>query len=216
MLENKNQNIKALIESSNYPVFFTGNSLSSLSGVPSFNEKIFGHRIMEILDANFYIKNRDIFNKALKHIFQWTKLNPSHIHKSIADFGFPTITEAIDGLHQRAGNSNVIELHGNLHSLLCKDCKKYTLKESDEHSFKSKSCYCPVCNKSSSTDIVLSGETINNFHIAVNEIYKADLLIILGSDLSQWPANKIVLKAYKSGCTVLNFPLINNSVSSIF
>lgn len=216
MLEKRNQNIKNLIESSNYPVFYTGNSLSSLSGVPSFNEKLFGHRIMDILDVNFYNKNRDLFYKALTQIFQWTKLNPSPIHKSLADLGFPTITETIDGLHQRAGNSHVIELHGNLQSLLCKNCNNFILQESDGHSFISKPFYCTFCNKITSTDIVLSGEAINNFHIAVNEIYKADLLIVLGSNLSQWPANKIVAKAYKSGCTVLNYPVINKSVLSLF
>lgn len=211
---NKNQSIRTLIESSNYPVFYTGNSISTLSGVPSFNEEIFGHRIMDILDVNFYNDNRNLFHKALIEIFEWTKFTPTIIHDFLAELDFPIITEAIDGLHQKAGNRNVIELHGNLHSLLCKNCS--SINQENELFLKPQSFNCLVCNKSISSNIVLSGESINYFHNAVNEIYKADLLIVLGSNLSQWPANKIVTKAQKSGCTVLNFPVIDINVLSLF
>jgi NAD-dependent deacetylase len=198
MLEN--ENIETLIRSSSYPVFYIGNGLSFLSGVPINSEMLFGYQIIDILNIEFYNNKRDTFNKAIKDIYKWTKLEPNIAHIKLANWECPIITETIDGLLQKSGCKNVIELHGSLHSLKCEFCNEFH----EEISTENKDKRCRKCKKTSSQNLVLSGQSINNFHIALNEIYRADILIVIGSQLIEWPANKLVKKAMGNDCKILN------------
>lgn len=128
---------------------------------------------------------------------------PTSFHYKLASLKLPIITEAIDGLHIKAGSINVLELYGNLNSMICTKCmficNKSNWKKANQF-FK-----CPKCQSPLRPDIVLPGENLRNFHLALNEVYKCDLIIVIGSHLKNWPANKLVSKAIQNGSKLLMY-----------
>lgn len=180
-----NQIINANLNYS-YPVIFTGTRISALS-------------------QNYSFENMK-FNKMKPLLEELLQFDPSPLtlHKELSTCSFPIITESFDGLHKAAGSKNVIELHGDLNKIICSNCDYFCnisyLKSM--YNF-SKEFNCPQCNSLLRPDIVLLGESVRDFHLALNEIYKSDLLIVIGSHLKNWPANKIVSKALNNGTKLL-------------
>ncbi len=117
------------------------------------------------------------------------------------------ITQNIDGLHQAAGSSNVIELHGSVHRHYCTKCHtlydmNWILETQDEI------IRCPLCNGLIKPDVVLYGEPLNQEIMAktVQAIQESDLLIVAGTSLVVYPAASF-LRYYKGK----NLVLINKS-----
>ena len=97
------------------------------------------------------------------------------------------ITQNIDGLHQKAGNQRVIELHGSIHRNYCMKCHKfYGLKKILEDK------QLPICDCGAliKPDVVLYQEGLDNevIHQAINALERADLLIVAGTSLVVYPA----------------------------
>ncbi|WP_217993003.1 Sir2 family NAD-dependent protein deacetylase [Brevibacillus laterosporus] len=206
------------LECSKYPIAFTGNGLSSLSGVPSFDIKFSGVPIYEILSLEFYTHKRENFFQAFLEFFEWTKLSPNTIHLALSKLNIPVITENIDGLHTKAKNSNIIELHGNLLYFRCSKCEYIETTNRILNTYLENGkdeiwdLRCPSCGLNMRPKLVLKGENINLFHVALNEIYKADLLLVLGNKLEAWPANKLVTKAKSQGCNILQITELNENL----
>ncbi|OQD35996.1 Sir2 family NAD-dependent protein deacetylase [Bacillus toyonensis] len=134
-------------------------------------------------------------------LLKWTSFPTNLIHQTLSNLDIPVITESIEGLFSKALHRNVIELNGNLQDLICCNC---CYKESIVfHTSTVLPKKCPICSQILRPDIVLLGESIKNFHLASDEIYRADLLLIIGSELKFWPANQLVAKAQKHGCKII-------------
>lgn len=95
------------------------------------------------------------------------------------------ITQNIDGMHQRAGSKNVVELHGSLWRLRCDNCSK--IIEDYGESFKNRKC---ECNNYLRPDIVWFGDMLNMQIIqkSINLIEICDLFISVGTSGVVWPA----------------------------
>lgn len=97
------------------------------------------------------------------------------------------ITQNIDGLHQKAGSEQVLELHGSIHRNYCQKCGKFydaaTVKEADGIP----RCICGGIIK---PDVVLYEEGLDSSVIrrAIRAISEADMLIIGGTSLVVYPA----------------------------
>lgn len=103
------------------------------------------------------------------------------------------VTQNIDGLHQLAGNSKVLELHGNVQTNYCTHCKKiYDLEEIKLD--KDGIPRCPLDNHIVRPDIVMYGEALDSSVIteAVTAIQNADLMMIAGTSLIVYPASTFV------------------------
>lgn len=197
---NKVEILQKLIDKSNNIVVMTGAGFSKASGIPDFrssdglyntNDQLISPE--EILSHHYFMSNPDGFYKfyfdkmiypnALPNIGHYTlaKLEKKGKLKAI-------ITQNIDGLHQKAGSVNVLELHGSVLRNHCMKChRSYSLNEILENQENIKCSYCGGIIK---PDVVLYEEGLDNkiLNEAVNATANADLLIIIGSSMIVNPA----------------------------
>ena len=102
------------------------------------------------------------------------------------------ITQNIDGLHQKAGSKNVLELHGSVHRNFCEHCHKLFDAEYMLHSTGVPKC--DACGGPIKPDVVLYEEGLDNDVIEQPLYYisHADMLIIGGTSLVVYPAAGLV------------------------
>jgi len=200
--------LKEIIDSAKSIVFLGGAGVSCESGIPDFrsnlgiyNQK---HNINpeKILSHNFFMNQPKIFYDFYKEKFLYLDALPNPGHFYLADLEEigklnTVITQNIDGLHQKAGSVNVIELHGNVYRNKCVKCSKefdidYIIKQANP-------VRCDECNGLVKPEVVLYNETLEEDNVinAVNSIIEADLLIIAGTSLNVYPAAELIRFAKK-------------------
>lgn len=182
-------------------VVFTGAGISKESGLSTFRDSdgIWSEYDPDIVatpqgfEANtemslqFYNKRRAELAKAI----------PNHAHYALANLekthDVTIITQNVDDLHERAGSSNVIHLHGELHKVtsscnrLNKDCIKELPLES------------PIRLGDLASDgsqlrpyVVMFGEYMSNMSEAIEIVKTADIFLVIGTSLKVFPANQLV------------------------
>ena len=135
------EKLKELIDSHNNIVFFGGAGVSTESGIPDFRSKdglynmIYKYPPEEILSHTFFINNTEEFYKFYKDKLNCLNNKPNPFHKYLTKLEKENklkviITQNIDGLHQKAGSTNVLELHSTIYQNHCLKChKKYSAKD---------------------------------------------------------------------------------------
>ena len=130
---NKIEELQVLINSANHIVFFGGAGVSTESGIPDFRSKDglyklkskYGRPYEEMLSHDYFYEDTETFYKFYKE-FMITDAKPNKAHYFLAKLekkkDLTIITQNIDGLHQIAGSSKVIELHGSIHRNYCSRC----------------------------------------------------------------------------------------------
>ena len=100
------------------------------------------------------------------------------------------VTQNIDGLHQKAGSKNVLEIHGTIYKNHCIKCNK---EYSADYVFNSKGVPMCDCKGIIKPDVILYGEMLPiEYSTAQAYIYKADTLIVAGTSLTVEPASGLV------------------------
>jgi NAD-dependent deacetylase len=141
--------------------------------------------------------------------------NPAHI--AIAQLEAAghiqyVITQNIDGLHQKAGSKNVIEVHGTIKTLTCVDC--FQKQESGEiirsYIEDGEIPRCPKCNGILKPDVILFGEQlpVQAWLEAVRVVKVCDLMLVAGSSLEVMPVANLPLQAIENGAHLI---IINHS-----
>ena len=219
---NKIDLLQKIIDESKKIVFFGGAGVSTESGIPDFRsangvyslrldrnfspEELVSHTMYEKYPKEFY----DFYKKHLVY----PKAKPNFAHKYLAKLEnegklSAIITQNIDCLHEMAGSKNVLKLHGTVDRNTCVNCgKKYNLEEFLEICDKENVPHCPKCGGIIKPDVTLYEEVPDQltFSKAINEISKADTLIIGGTSLIVYPAASLI--QYFQG---KNLVLINKS-----
>jgi len=181
----------------------TGAGISTESGIPDFRgpDGLWRKVNPEIATYSFFIKNSEKFWEFhLNFVKKFKEVKPNNAHYALVELekmGFLKciITQNIDGLHQAAGSKNVIELHGNLRTVSCISCgRKYRYE--DVYMLIEQCGLPPKCIECSGVlkpDVVLFEEPLPYEAImtAYTEAYKSDLILVLGSSLSVYPAATI-------------------------
>ena len=135
----------------------------------------------------------------------FNQVEPNAAHRKLAELEArgivrAVVTQNIDGLHQKAGSSNVFELHGSVMRNLCMDCGESFALEETEEAWK-RSCSegdgiprCSRCGGIIKPDVVLYEEGLDDDVIrgSVEAIYSADLLVIAGTSLLVNPAASLI------------------------
>ena len=122
-------------------------------------------------------------------VFKDAEPNPAHFKLAELERAGKlkaVITQNIDGLHQKAGSKEVLELHGSIHRNYCQICnKKYSL----DYILKSDGIPRCECGGIVKPDVVLYEEPLNNavLSFAIDYIQNADTLIIGGTHLWSIP-----------------------------
>jgi len=111
-------------------VFVTGAGISQESGIPTFRDKDGlwrNYDPMKLATIDAFYENPKLvwewYNERRSNIFQ---AQPNLGHNAIAELEkyaqVMVLTQNIDGLHQKAGSSNVLELHGSIVKIKCSVC----------------------------------------------------------------------------------------------
>ena len=198
------EKIKEIIKKSDSVVFFGGAGVSSGSGIPDFRgsgglytEDYDDTPPEEILHISYLMSHPHEFYKYYRANMIYPNAEPNDAHKSLAKLEEKgkldlVITQNIDGLHQRAGNERVVELHGSVDKNYCIGCgKKYDL---DYILDTSTVPYCEDCGEMVRPDVAIYGESLDppKLYRAVNAIYDADVFIVGGTSLTVNPAASLV------------------------
>ena len=190
-----------LILKSKSIVALTGAGISTNAGIPDFrgakgvyaDPSIDGERVFDI---NVFKQDPTIFGKFFAKLFPQIKsAEPTKGHlmlKKLENMGKLTcvITQNIDGLHAKAGNSNVIEVHGHVREDVCVESVHHRLNTESIDPTKlenAEAIVCSECGAFMKPDVIFFGEHVKDLEKALTEVQKADLLLILGTSLSVYP-----------------------------
>ena len=196
-----------MIKECNNIVFFGGAGVSTESGVKDYRSqdglyntvKEYGVSPEEILSHSFFFQHPETFYDFYRKYFV-VDVEPNNAHKALAELERmgkleAVITQNIDGLHQRAGSKNVIELHGTASEFNCGACGKGADSKEVVDIIKSGQVpKCKHCNGLIKPKVVLYGENLYDgvAESAVESIANADMLIIGGTSLAVQPAASFV------------------------
>ena len=200
--------LKEIIDGSDNIVFFGGAGVSTESGIPDFRSvdglyhQQFQYPPETMLSHSFYASHTeeffDFYRKKLLAL--WAK--PNMAHRKLAELEQAgklraVITQNIDGLHQKAGSRNVLELHGSVWRNFCMDCgAPYTVEELLALREQSPDGVprCSKCGAIVKPDVVLYEEPLDDDTVtaAVRAIASADLLVIAGTSLAVYPAAGLI------------------------
>lgn len=201
---NKIDELQKMIDNAYHIVFFGGAGVSTASGIKDFRGKngLYREKDYPTDLPPEYMLSIDLFKSNPKMFFDFYKdkmncldAKPNVIHKYLAKLEKEKkleaiITQNIDGLHQKAGSKNVLEIHGTVYKNHCIDCGK---SYSAEYVFNSNGIPKCSCGGIIKPDVVLYGEQLpTSFVVAIDYINKADLLIVAGTSLTVEPAASLV------------------------
>ena len=201
-MEDKISILKSFIQSSDNIVFFGGAGVSTESGIPDFRSKdgLYNQKYKyppeEILSHSFFMENTEEFYKFYKEKMNSLKYEPNIAHLKLAELEKKgklkaVITQNIDGLHQKAGSQNVLELHGSVLRNYCMKCGKFY---NAEFVFTSKEVPRCSCGGVIKPDVVLYEEALNVeiLNKSISAIRNADLMIVAGTSLTVYPASGLI------------------------
>jgi len=174
-------------------VVLTGAGISAESGISTFRDSNGlweQHRIEDVATPEAWAKDpllvMDFYNMRRKQLMA---VHPNKAHLALAglekNFTVKIITQNVDDLHERAGSTDVLHLHGELkkarsvaHEDLVYEIRGWELKIGD------------LCEKGYQLrpHIVWFGEAVPNIMIAAAIIRKADIIMVIGTSLKVYPA----------------------------
>lgn len=211
-----------IIRSSKNGVVLTGAGISTPSGIPDFRSTDSGlwehTNPMEVASLSAFRYHPEKFfawMRPLVEKFTLAQPNPAHLGLArLQNAGFiqTIVTQNIDGLHQKAGSTNVLEVHGGLETLTCIGCyQKFPADGFVAVYLQSGSMpCCPKCGKLLKPDLVLFGEQlpVRTWLRAQEACKKCDLMIVAGSSLEVLPVAGLPMRALENGAHLL---VINQS-----
>ncbi len=177
-------------------VVFTGAGISAESGISTFRDSNGlweNHNVQEVASIEGWYKNKalvlDFYNQRRKQLQQ---VEPNEAHLILAelekDLKVSIITQNVDNLHERAGSSSVIHLHGEL-TKACNESKTEVvdIAYNDIH---------PGDRASDGSQlrpfIVWFGEQVPLMDKAIETVHSADILLVIGSSLQVYPAANLI------------------------
>jgi len=151
--------------------------------------------------------------------------NPGHVALAEMEAGGwlkAVITQNIDGLHQRAGSREVLELHGHLREATCTGCRQVLDAEELLADFLASGQVprCSLCGGVLKPNVVLFGEQLpmDVLGAAMDHVRQADLMLVAGSSLEVAPASQLPLWVREHGgrLIVVNLtPVYIDSVADV-
>lgn len=194
--------LQEMIDRAGRIVFFGGAGVSTESGIPDFRsaDGLYSQKYKyppeEIVSHDFFMRNTEEFYRFYRDRMIFPQAKPNAAHLKLAELEragklSAVVTQNIDGLHTAAGSRRVIELHGSVHRNHCMNCGKSYGLDFVMGCEGVPRCECGGIVK---PDVVLYGENLddNDINSAINEISRADLLIIGGTSLAVYPAAGLI------------------------
>jgi len=214
--------LRAMVQASDRIVFFGGAGTSTESGIPDFRSADGLYNTSTgmkyppevILSRDFFYMHTDDFYAYYKKHLIHTEAKPNPAHHALVKLEeqgklSAIVTQNIDGLHQMAGSTNVLELHGSVHRNYCLKCDRFHSLE-EILSMPETVPRCVDCGGLVKPDVVLyqEGLDMDVIESAISYIHHADMLIVAGTSLTVHPAAGLV-RYYRGD----RFVLINKSAT---
>ena len=201
-MEENIRKLKELMDGSDNIVFFGGAGVSTESGIPDFRsvdglyQQKFRYPPETMLSHTFFETHTEEFFDFYRAKMLALDAQPNAAHRKLAQWEREgrlkaVITQNIDGLHQKAGSRNVLELHG---SVLRNHCLRCGRAYGVEHIVRSQGVPRCACGGIVKPDVVLYEEALDEDVMAraVHYIRQADVLLIGGTSLVVYPAAGLV------------------------
>ena len=190
-------------------VFVTGAGISQESGIPTFRGKDGYWRRYDPMK----LASIDAFYDDPKLVWEWYEdrrknilsVKPNEGHFAISQMeefkDIVVLTQNIDGLHQRSGSTNVLELHGSIIRIKCTVCD---FTDNITENFESLPPKCK-CGSMLRPDVVWFGEPLpqNIWQSAIKEASVCDVMVIVGTSLVVSPANTLHVYAKQNGAILI-------------
>jgi NAD-dependent protein deacetylase/lipoamidase len=211
---------RSLIEEAERLVVLTGAGISTDSGIPDFRGPqgvwTLNPKAERMSDIRYYRSDPEVrrlsWQSRLAHP-AWTAA-PNSGHRALVDLEKrgklrALITQNIDGLHQRAGNSPglVIEVHGNLHKAICLSCGWRGAMQAvlDRVRNGEEDPSCATCGGILKSDTISFGQSLvpEVIERAMSSAAEADCLIAVGTSLQVYPVAGAVPTAKAAGATII-------------
>lgn len=208
---------RELIHASPYTVALTGAGISTPSGIPDFRSPgsgLWEHADpMEVASQAVFRYHPERFYDWIRPLVQgWTNSTPNPAHWALARLEKAerlqcVVTQNIDDLHQAAGSSRVLQIHGNLREAVCLNC--FTLHGADSLmrwlGQPRGVPRCDLCGGVLKPNVILFGEQLSQSLLqqARREFSKARLALVVGSSLEVTPAATLPLEALEHGAHLI-------------
>ena len=221
----------------NHPRVFilTGAGVSTASGIPDYRDSAGEWKHRKPVDYRDFVREHSVRQRYwARSAIGWPRINkaePNAAHIGLAELeeqvaGLVIITQNVDGLHQRAGSSRVIDLHGTLDRVVCLDCgtcfpraeiQQYLLRHNPQLEGLSASLapdgdaqrvdtefsqieipLCDHCDGMLKPDVVFFGENVPGPRITecFDALEQADAVLVVGSSLMVYSGYRFMLKAH--------------------
>jgi NAD-dependent deacetylase len=204
---------------------FTGAGISTESGIPDFRGP---NGVWKTTDPQRYTIQSYVSDQSVR-VERWrarlegrfSDAQPNAAHLAVtrlqrAGLAPVVVTQNIDGLHQKAGTVNVIELHGTSSEAMCLDCARRMpmevaldrVREGDEDP------HCELCGGLLKTATISFGQPLVGADLdrGIDEARRCDVCLTVGSTLSVWPAAAVPVEAARHGARLV---IVNEGVTDL-
>jgi len=206
------QTLVELLKKTKRIAVLTGAGISAESGVPTFRGKDGlwkQYRAEELATPEAFSRHPEV-------VWEWynwrrgliapVEPNPGHVTLAKWEKIFPQfalITQNIDGLHIKAGSTNILELHGNIWKMRC--IKEETVTENNDFPLKDIPPRCPSCGALLRPHVVWFGESLDpailNRAFALSSL--CEVMMIVGTSAFVQPAASLPLYAAEVGAKLV-------------
>ncbi len=212
-----------VVATARHCIVFTGAGISAESGIPTFRgagglwER---HRPEELATPEAFARDPEL----VWRWYRWRqevvyKAEPNPGHRAISELEAigvvkAVITQNVDGLHQRAGSRNVVELHGSLWRARCVKCGAVYRLDKPVEEIPPR---CPRCGGLLRPDVVWFGEPLpqDAWERAVELASRSDAVLVVGTSGVVYPAAYIPRVAKDHGAVVVEVNVEESAVTPI-
>ncbi|MFT6320723.1 MAG: NAD-dependent deacetylase [Granulosicoccus sp.] len=174
----------------------TGAGISAESGIKTFRDAgglWEGHDVMEVASPEGWIKNRalviDFYNKRRAQLLE---VNPNAGHLGLVEleeqYDVHIVTQNVDDLHERAGSSNIIHLHGELTKVRSLGNERLV------YNWRKDLLEGDLCEEGHQLrpHIVWFGEEVPMLQKAAEVVSQSDIILVVGTSMQVYPAAGLV------------------------
>ena len=216
-----------LIVRARWPIALTGAGISVDSGIPDFRSPgglWTRYDPFEYAHIEAFFRNPEKVWQMLKELSDLVvNARPNPGHEGLAALERmgrlkAVITQNVDNLHQEAGNTEVIEFHGNGNYLVCTQCDFRTSAREAETRARQDGVFPPRCPQDQSVlkpDVIFFGESIPIRPLAASEEHagRSDLILVIGTSATVSPASSIPLITKQVGGKIIEINLTTTQLT---
>jgi len=219
----------------------TGAGTSTASGIPDYRDNAGEWKHQKPVDYRDFVREHSHRQRYwARSAIGWPRIDnaePNAAHLALATLEqigcvLITVTQNVDGLHQRAGSSRVIDLHGKLDRVVCLGCRKYFPRVEMQNYLLSRNPqlaelsarlapdgdvqldgiefsqikipHCEDCGGLLKPDVVFFGESVPGARVAqsLDALDRADAVLVVGSSLMVYSGYRFAIKAHQKNLPV--------------